>query len=532
MSIDKDPFRLGVASGEPLAESVVLWTRLAPEPFVSDSGLPGEPVPLLWEAALDADFVDVVGTGEVSALPEEHHSVHVVAGGLAPATTYYYRFRTTGGTGETGEWTSPVGRTRTAPPADTDPAGASVRFGVVTCQAYHHGYFTPLKHLAAEEDVDAVVCVGDWLYEYGVTAQGSERKDPDLKLPAVFNKEAVTLEDYRLRYALYRTDPDLRAAHHAHPWIVTWDDHEVQNNYAGDVPADGTSSAKFRERRAAAYQAYYENMPLRPAQRPTGADLPLYRRLAFGRLVQLDVLDGRQYRDDQSEGDGWKVPTAETREPSRTLLGAEQESWLAAGWQASRAVWNVVAQGVVVCRRHNRLKGPYPVSMDAWDGYPAARDRFLAAFRTAHAEPESTTPGRPAEPAEHAAPAEPAAPAAPASAGNLVVLTGDVHVNYAMDIKEDFDDPASGNLGVELVTTSVSSNGNGADKPGDWDVFTQANPHLRFYNARRGYLMVTLGQERMRADFRTVSAVTTPGAPVRTAASFVSLNGEPGLIPA
>ncbi|HWM39752.1 MAG TPA: alkaline phosphatase D family protein, partial [Streptomyces sp.] len=319
-------------------------------------------------------------------------------------------------------------------------------------------------------------------------------------LPAHFNRETVTLEDYRLRYALYHSDPDLQAAHAAHPWIVMWDDHEVENNYADEVP-DGSPPEAFLARRAAAYRAYYENLPLRPPQQPAGSGLQLYRRLHYGRLAQLDILDGRQHRDDQSAGDGWQVPTEETERPDRTLLGSTQERWLSDGWQSSKAVWNVVPQQCVLSRRRERTTGPFPLSMDAWDGYPAARQRFVDAVRATGVD-------------------------------NLVVLTGDVHVHYAMDIKEDFEDAGSRTIGVELVTTSLASGGDGVAKPGNWQTLLDANPHMKFYDGRRGYVLLTLDQRQLRADYRTVDVVTKPGAPVSTAASFVSRIGEPGLTPA
>jgi alkaline phosphatase D len=488
--IDKDPFTLGVASGDPLPDSVVLWTRLAPDPYTPDSGIDRQPVTVDWELAGDERFTRGVRRGSVTAHPEFHHAVHVVPENLRPRTRYYYRFRV-------GRWTSPVGRTRTAPAAG-DSSG-SLRFAAVSCQAYHDGYFTALRHLAREDDVDAVLHLGDYLYEYAVDAHGGDRADPSLNLPDAFNKETTTLEDYRLRYALYHRDPDLQAAHAAHPWIVTWDDHEVENNYADETP-DGSPPEAFLARRAAAYRAYYENLPLRPPQQPSGSSLQLYRRLHFGRLAQLDILDGRQHRDDQSAGDGWQVPTDETGRPDRTMLGSAQERWLADGWKSSDAVWNLVPQQTVLSRRRDRTTGPYPLSMDAWDGYPAARRRFLDAARTAGVK-------------------------------NLAVLTGDVHVHYAMNIKEDFDDSGSRTAGVELVTTSVASGGDGVARPGDWQTFLDANPHMKFYDGRRGYVLVTLDRRRLRADYRTVDVVTRPGAPVAKATSFFSKASDPGLEP-
>ncbi len=490
--INGDPFTLGVASGDPRHDSVVLWTRLAPRPYEPDGGLPAERVTVGWEIARDERFRHVVARGAALAHPEFHHTVHVEAGGLAPGRDYHYRFRA-------GRWISPAGRTRTAPAPGAVPA--SLNFALASCQAYHQGYYTAFGHMAREEDVDAVLHLGDYLYEYAVDSAGGDRKYTDRTLPEVFARETVTLEDYRLRYALYKTDPDLMAAHAAHPWIVTWDDHETENNYAGGIPENNVPPEEFLIRRAAAYRAYYENMPLRRPQRPQGPDLRLYRRLHYGRLAQLDVLDTRQYRDNQANGDGWKVPTPESREPSRTMLGAAQERWLADGWRRSRALWNVVPQQVVLSRRRNRVEGPWPVSMDAWDGYPGARERFLADAEAAGVD-------------------------------NLVVLTGDVHVHYGLDVKRDFDDPDSRTAGVEIVTSSISSGRDGAERPANWQRLMTANPHLRYYNGRRGYVMLGLDRERLRADYRTVSAVTTPGAPVTTAASFVSPAGEPGLLPA
>ncbi|MEU7277511.1 alkaline phosphatase D family protein [Streptomyces sp. NPDC045431] len=488
--ITEDPFTLGVASGDPLPGSVLLWTRLAPSPYEPGGGLPRARVQVRWELAHDEAFTRIARRGHATAHPEFDHTVHVEAGGLAPGRPYYYRFRA-------GAWLSPVGRTRTAPHAAARVG--ELRLAAASCQAYHDGYFTAYRHLA-EEDVHAVFHLGDYLYEYAVDAAGGHRRYTDRQLPAHFNRETVTLEDYRLRYALYKTDGDLKAAHAAHPFVVTWDDHETENNYAGGTPENDVPPEEFLLRRAAAYRAYWENQPLRTPQRPTGADMRLYRRLRFGDLAQFDILDTRQYRSDQAYGDGWQTPGPESEDPARTMTGAEQERWLLDGWKDSGAIWNVVPQQVTFARRRN-VPGPdFKLSMDAWDGYPASRKRILDGAQAAGVE-------------------------------NLVVLTGDVHVGYAFDLKADFDDPASRTVGTELVATSVSSGRDGADKPANWDNLTRANPHLRFYNGRRGYLRVTLTPGHARADFRTVSAVTTPGASVTTAASFVTESGNPGLRP-
>ncbi|MGB8942700.1 MAG: alkaline phosphatase D family protein [Streptomyces sp.] len=489
--IADNPFTLGVASGDPLPGSVLLWTRLAPSPYEPGNGLPAERVIVQWELAHDARFRRIARRGSVNAHPEFNHTVHVEVNNLGAGRTYYFRFKT-------GKWISETGRTRTAPAAGSRVS--SLTLAAVSCQAYHDGYFTAYKHLA-QDDVDVVFHLGDYLYEYAVSAVGGARKYTDRTLPALYNRETQTLEDYRLRYALYKSDPDLRAAHAAHPFVVTWDDHEAENNYAGDLDENGNPPAEFLVRRAAAYRAYWENQPLRSPQQPQGPDLQLYRRVQWGRLAQFDVLDTRQYRSDQAYGDGTHVPGPESTDPKRTLTGATQERWLIDGWRRSRALWNVVPQQVNFSQRKLDLNAVAKVSMDAWDGYTASRDRVLAGAASAGIE-------------------------------NLMVLTGDVHVAYAYDIKADFDDQASKTVGTEIVATSIASGKDGADKPATWDTYTKANPHMKFYNGRRGYVTVALGQKSARADFKTVSAVTTPGAPLTTAASFVTEAGNPGLKPA
>ncbi|MEV8021170.1 alkaline phosphatase D family protein [Streptomyces sp. NPDC086554] len=489
--ISKDPFTLGIASGDPLPGSVLLWTRLAPSPYEPGSGLPNERVTVQWELAHDARFRRIARRGSATAHPEFNHSVHVEVDHLDAGRTYYFRFKA-------GQWISDTGRTRTAPAPGSKVS--ALTFAAVSCQAYHDGYYTPYKHLA-EDDVDVVFHLGDYLYEYAVNAVGGARNYTDRTLPALYNRETQTLEDYRLRYALYKSDPDLRAAHAAHPFVVTWDDHETENNYADDLDENGNPPAEFLVRRAAAYRAYWENLPLRSPQKPSGPDLQLYRRVKWGRLAQFDILDTRQYRSDQAYGDKAHVPGPETDDPARTITGGAQERWLIDGWRSSRALWNVVPQQVVFSERRLDLNAEAKLSMDAWDGYRASRQRVLDGAKSTGIE-------------------------------NLMVLTGDVHVGYAFDIKEDFDDQSSRNVGTEIVATSVSSGKDGSEKPANWETYTKANPHMKFYNGRRGYVTVGLGQEFARADFKTVPAVTTPGAPISTAASFVTEAGNPGLKPA
>ncbi|MFC8143959.1 alkaline phosphatase D family protein [Streptomyces paradoxus] len=486
--VSDDPFTLGVASGDPLPDSVLIWTRLAPEPFAEDGGLGQERVVVSWEVALDEWFAIVEQQGTATAHPEYAHSVHVDVKGLMPGSHYYYRFRV-------GSWISPVGRTRTAPATGTDAAG--MRLAAVACQAYQDGYYTAFQHVA-QEDVDVVFHLGDYLYEYPVDSAGGARRYTDRKLPDVFNRETTTLADYRLRYALYKSDPDLLAAHARHPFLVTWDDHETENNYAGAFDENGTPQEQFLVRRAAAYRAYWENQPLRAEQLPQGPDARLYRRLTWGSLAQFDILDTRQYRSDQAYDDRPHAPGSESDDPARTLTGAAQERWLLDGWRNSGALWHVMPQQVCFSQRKFDLTSPARVSMDAWDGYRASRDRVMAGAKAAGID-------------------------------NWMVLTGDVHVGYAFDIKDDFDDPQSKTVGTEFTCTSIASGGNGTRKPDNWDTYMKANPHMKHYDGRRGYVRVELGRENAQVDFRTVSAINTPGGTISTTASFVTEVGSPGL---
>ncbi|MFE2051981.1 alkaline phosphatase D family protein [Streptomyces sp. NPDC059459] len=489
--ITSDPFTLGVASGDPLPGSVLLWTRLAPEPFLEDGGMGTERVTVEWEVALDEYFAAVLFRGTAEAHAEYAHSVHVDVQGLTPGTVYYYRFRT-------GVWLSPTGRTRTAPAESS--ATSSMKLAAVACQAYQDGYYTVYRHVA-EDDVDVVLHLGDYLYEYAVNSAGGERRYTDIVLPDVFNRETMTLADYRLRYSLYKSDEDLKTAHATHPFVVTWDDHETENNYAGSIPENGIPPEEFLLRRAAAYRAFWENQPLRAAQLPQGPDAQLYRRLHWGTLAQFDLLDTRQYRSDQAYDDRPHAPGPESDDPARTITGAAQEQWLLNGWQSSSALWNVMPQQVCFSQRKFDVTADAALSMDAWDGYRASRARVVAGAKAAGVE-------------------------------NWLILTGDVHVGYALDVKEDFDDPASATVGTEVTCTSVASGRDGVEKPANWDLYMQANPHMKHYDARRGYVRAELGRLSTRLDFRTVSAISTPGAPVATTASFVTEAGAPGLKPA
>lgn len=476
-----DPFTLGVASGDPHPDGVVLWTRLASS-SLEMTGLPADPVDVRWEMASDDTFRTVVARGSGLALPDLGHSLHVEVAGLEPSRDYWYRF-------DAGGAVSPVGHTRTAPAPDA-PTQA-IRFAFASCQNYEHGYYTALAHLS-REDVDFVVHLGDYIYERRFGSETVREHE---------SGEVTTLDEYRARYATYRGDPDLQAAHQSAPWIVSTDDHEVDNNYADEVAEDEQSPQQLLLRRAAGYQAFYEFMPLRRSSMPSGPDMTLYRRLGFGDLIEMHVLDTRQYRSDQACGDRQKVRCEDALAPHRTMMGPDQERWLMEGMQASSARWNVLANQVMIAQMAGGQPEEPTFAMDRWDGYPVAQQRLLDFL--AEARPQ-----------------------------NPVVLTGDIHANWVADLKADFDDPAAAVVGTEFVGTSISSGGDGRAGTNRLDRTRQTNPHIRYFNGQRGYVRVEVTSALWRADYRIVPYVSRPGAPVETAASFVVESGRPGAQPA
>jgi alkaline phosphatase D len=472
-----NPFTLGVASGDPLADAIVLWTRLAPKPIEGGS-MPAERVEVDWQVATDERMSNVVKKGRTSASPDLAHSVHVDVRGLEPARWYWYQFRA-------GSHVSPIGRTRTAP--DPRKQLDKLSFAFASCQHYETGYFTPYRHMAQEE-LDLVVHLGDYIYETaGRTGRVREHT----------GSEIMSLADYRNRYALYRLDPDLQKAHALFPWIVTWDDHEVDNNYADDKPEDGMARDRFLERRANAYQAYYEHMPLRRESLPRGSKMRLYRRLPFGDLAEFSVLDTRQYRTDQPCDDGNKPQCAAALAEDATLLGRDQERWLLDGLRRSSAKWNIIAQQVMMAKV-DRIPGPdQGYAMDQWSGYEAARRRILNFLNER-------------------------------KPSNPVVITGDIHSNWVADLKVDFANPKSGTVGTEFVGTSISSGGDGADSQPIVDKYLPENPHVHFYNNQRGYVRCVVTRDRWQSDYRVVPFVSKPGAEITTRASFVVENGRSG----
>ncbi|PHM07657.1 alkaline phosphatase D family protein [Nostoc sp. 'Peltigera malacea cyanobiont' DB3992] len=475
------PFTLGVASGEPYPTSVVIWTRLAPEPL-NGGGMPPVNVPIRWEVATDPEMRRIVSRGTVLATPQLAHSVRVIVEGLQSDTWYWYRFLV-------GQDASPIGRTRTAPLANSYLS--KFNFGLVSCQNYQQGFYTAYKYLA-QEDLDLVVHVGDYIYEGGISNSGPRQHN---------SAEIVTLEDYRNRHALYKTDTNLQAAHAAFPWIVTWDDHEVENNYANYISEIDTEPdqdrAIFLQRRAVAYQAYYEHMPLRPFSRPVGPDMQLYRRLSFGNLATFHVLDTRQYRTDQPCGDGTKQrPCGE--DPNGTITGKRQEDWLYNGLNNSQAKWNVLAQQVIVAQIDTKAGEGETYSMDKWDGYVASRDRLMSFL-------EQRKPSNP------------------------VVLTGDVHSNWAINLKADFNNPKSATVGSEFVCTSITSGGDGTDTTPAVEAYLPDNPHIKFFNSQRGYVRCALTPTSWKTDYLVLSNVTTPNGTLSKRASFVVEDGRPEI---
>ncbi|MBA3438606.1 MAG: alkaline phosphatase D family protein [Pyrinomonadaceae bacterium] len=472
-----DPFSLGVASGDPLPTSVVLWTRLAPD-ALNRGGMPPEKVLVQWQVASDDKLRRIVKQGTVVATPDLAHSVHVDVRGRQPARPYWYRFKV-------GAAVSPIGRTQTAP-ALGSPVD-NLRFAFASCQHYEQGFFTPYRHMA-REDLDLVVHLGDYIYEGGITDGRARRHN---------GPEIQTLTDYRNRYALYKSDPDLQLAHASFPWIVTWDDHEVDNNYGAALAEDEEAPAAFLKRRAAAYQAYYEHMPLRAASMPKGPDMQLYRRLTYGSLAEFTVLDTRQYRTDQPCGDGNKQRCAQALDERATLTGPAQERWLLKGLDQSRSRWNVLAQQVMMAEVDREPGVERKFAMDQWAGYVAARNRLLGFMLRR----------RPSNP---------------------VVLTGDIHSNWVADLKADFDNPRSATVGTEFVGTSISSGGDGTDTRPETAKVLAENPHVKFFNAQRGYVRCHLTPRRWQSDYRVVDAVTRPGGEISTRASFIVEDGKPG----
>ncbi|MFR0352567.1 alkaline phosphatase D family protein [Streptomyces sediminimaris] len=468
-------FGLGIASGDPLPDGIVLWTRLAPDPL-NGGGMPDRAVEVEWELAEDERFRKRVRRGSAQARPEYGHSVHVDVRGLRPDRAYWYRFRAGGQVSDTG-------RTRTAPHAHA--RNGFLRVALASCQNWQHGYFTPYADMV-EQDPDFVLFVGDYIYESAPSSAGPRRHEG--------TGEPYTLEQYRNRYAQYRSDPDLLRMHASAPWVVTFDDHEVDNDWAGEVPQDPAKQPHdaFVARLTAAFQAYYEHMPVRATAIPSGPHIRMYRRLEFGRLVRLNVLDTRQYRSDQA------TTQAGAESPSMTMLGAGQKAWLLDGMRNSPARWNLVASQIMMAET-DILPGEGKLwYYDAWDGYQVERNALLREF---------------------------------AEVRNPVVLSGDRHLTMISDLRTDYSDPDSEVVGAEFVGTSVSSNGDQdqAAFHAQWDPLKADNPHWKFIDAHRGYHLLDIHRDGIDAQVRAVDTVVRPQATPSTVARLRVDSGRPGV---
>ncbi len=495
-AVTTDPFALGIASGDPLATAVVIWTRLVKNPY-DERSMGDADVPVGWEVASDSRFRSVVRRGTATARRRFAHTVHVDVRGLAPDTEYWYRFRA-------GRYVSDTGRLRTTPAAGARTS--RVRFAVASCQDFQFGYWPAFTALA-DEDVDFVVHLGDYIYESDPITAGTVRRHRNPVRPGL--NQLRTFADYRARYAQYKLDPALQAAHRAAPWILTWDDHEVENNYANllderaDTGAKHQSHAQFTVERMKAYQSYWEHQPLRPLPTFGTADYRIYRGFDIGDLVRLNVMDTRQYRTPQPGPYPRDIgpESAGRRNSAGTLTGAAQERWLHDRLLGSGATWNVLAQQVVMMRaRFPATKGsaPYETNLDQWDGYAPQRDRLLRLVRDR-------------------------------GVGNPVVLSADLHSTWFNDLVVNPDDPHARPVATELVATSISSPL--VSHLRIKSTLARLNPWCRYYDgSRRGYLLMDVDRNRWLATARTVDSVTTRTSPVRTTATCAVEAGRAGVV--
>ena len=494
------PFKLGVSCGDPAVDGFVLWTRLAPEPLEPEQlGQVGFEVD--WEVAEDQAFSRVVTSGRALAVAHLAHSVHVEVTGLAPGSNYYYRFRV-------GRYESPVGRALTLPAAGETVS--SLRYALASCAHLEQGFFASYRYMA-DDRPDLIVQLGDYIYEDGY----GERR------VRVFDRrEAVTLADYRNRYAQYQLDPDLQAAHAACPWLVTWDDHEVDNDYAAltsEHEACGGAPVRsaFARRRAAAYQAWYEHMPVRPSRLRAGAGVQVYGTVDWGRLVRFYLLDSRQYRSPQAcareatftrcdsetgskllfigAGGGRLIGItdpdckSELNDASRTMLGGEQEEWLDEALASSGATWNLLAQGTPFAPIFEGTKEAPLVYSDGWSAYPAAQQRLIDAL------------------VRH-------------KVANPMVLTGDLHAFFVSEVRDGRDRPVA----IELVTSSIANNNT------DKTRVMPLNPHIHFHDGTHsGYVLCEATPGRTRADLVAIGDMRDPRTPRSVLASFEIAAGDP-----
>ncbi|MBI3677450.1 MAG: alkaline phosphatase D family protein [Proteobacteria bacterium] len=485
-----NPFSLGIASGVPSSDGFVLWTRLIPDPSGVDPMVPGEiaddSVAVNYEIATDESMRNIVRRGIAAAEKTYAYSVHEVVHGLKPNRPYWYRFHS-------GDATSAIGCTRTAPRAGA--ALDRLKLSYFSCSHYETGYFSAYRH-AARQAPDLAVFLGDYIYEY------SDSRNPVVRHHAR-KSEARTLSQYRGRYTQYRLDPDLQAIHAACPALMIWDDHEVQNDYADKWSQTFDSPQDFLRRRAAAYQAFYEHMPLLPSQAPNGSAMQICH--AFGDLLSVHLVDGRQYRSREAcygppgKGHGHVETNSDCPErldEARSMIGLQQETSLFNRLAASSTRWNLLAQDVMMAQLRQKTRtGEFGYWTDDWNGYPASRKRLLQ-----HLHDSKTC--------------------------NPVVISGDIHSFWTSDLKLDFDDTNSPTVASELVGTSVSSNGPPFEQ---FAGFLPDNPHIKFFESRkRGFVSLEIARKQMTARFKALADVTDRDSVISDLAVFAIEDGRAG----
>lgn len=480
------PFSLGVASGYPRPDRVTLWTRLAPEPLRAHGGMLPEMVDVRYEVAEDEQFGKIVAQGAVRAVPELAHSARITVRELAPDRWYFYRFIS-------GDAVSRTGRTRTAPAADSRPA--RFRTAIGSCQHYAQGYFGAYRHLL-KDDLDLMLFLGDYIYESNWG---------DNLVRAHLGDEAVTLANYRVRHAQYKTDIDLQSMHAALPWAYVWDDHEVDNDYA-DAVSEHLDPA-FLARRAAAYQAFFEHQPMPWDMRPNGPDMRIYDSLDIGQLARIYLLDDRQYRSpepcpgDYKGGGSGDVDPAQcptVNDPAQSMLGAEQEAWFDTAVAGSKARWNLVAQQTLFSR-FDSVPGPgRKVFSDGWDAYPAARRRLLQSLQTHQTN-------------------------------NPLILGGDIHASVVANVHAEAEDMQSPVVAAEFCGTSISSQGWSPSMR--FDSRLPENPHVLYGDTnKRGYLRFDIDSRRCRVDVQVLDDEKKLDSGISTAASFEVEAGRAGIV--
>ena len=480
------PFTLGVASGMPRPQSLVLWTRLAPRPHAPGGGLPNAPIEVRWELAEDEQFSRGLRRGSVAAHPEHGHSVHVQVAGLPSGSPFFYRFMAR-------DAVSTTARTRTAPALDDEVA--RLRLALASCQHYEQGAYVAHREIA-ERDVDAVLFVGDYIYE---------STNPRYRLRSHEGPIPKTLQAYRARHATYKLDPDLQAAHAAHPWLLTWDDHEVENDYADDQSPSGLTPAEFLQRRTAAYKAYFEHMPVAPDGAPLGPAMRLHDRFVWGRLAELWTLDNRQFRSPQACGEpgrgGGRVLTgcSELELEARSMLGQDQERWLAQGLAQSQRRWKLLGQATQLSPSGIATPLGKRIYTDGWDGYPRARERLIKAMAAA--------PG-----------------------GHVLCLGGDVHRHVAAHLRERPGETESPIVASEFVCSSVTSRG---VSEAVMALVRSSNPDLLHARSDEcGYALIELTTAAASCEFRGTPFPAKPGDRLHTQARFVVEGDHPGAVAA